>query len=69
MYFKDPEKSLVDDLHLITSDHDVLFMSICHTGHFIVHLYIVSLGEGGGDEADEEDYDEDERKVQLNDPL
>jgi hypothetical protein len=44
MYFKDPTKSLDDDLHLITSDHDVLFLSTCHTGHVILELYVVSFG-------------------------
>lgn len=45
MYFKDPAKSLDDGLHLITSDHDVLFLSTCHTGHVILELYIVSFGD------------------------
>jgi hypothetical protein len=73
MYFKDPVKSLVDGLHLITYDDDVLFLSSCHIGHYIVHLFIVSFGEGGGDEGDYEDDDyEDENdyraKVGLHDP-
>jgi hypothetical protein len=50
MYFKDPVKSLADGLHLITSDHDVLFLSACHDGHAILQLYIMSFGDGGGDE-------------------
>jgi hypothetical protein len=49
MYFKDLVKSLVDGLNLITSNHDRLFLCACHTGHFLVHLYIVSFGDGGGD--------------------
>jgi len=61
MYFKDLAKSLVDDLHLITSDDDVLFLSSCHISHNIVHLYIVSFGEERGDEGDNEEDDyEDE---------
>jgi len=67
MYFKDPAKSLADGLHLITSDHDVLFMSACHTGHVILELYIVSFGDGGGDEEDSED-DEYGGRVDLDDP-
>lgn len=73
MYFKYPGKSLVDGLHLITSDDDVLFSSSCHIGHNIIHLYIVSFGEGRGDEGDneEDDYkDENEyrARVGLHDP-
>jgi hypothetical protein len=55
MYFRNPKKSLVDGLHLITSDHDVLFLSPCHIGHFIVHFYIISFGEWGGNEEEEDD--------------
>jgi hypothetical protein len=56
MYFKDPGKSLVDGLYLITLDHDVLSLSACHTRHVILELYIVSFGiEGGGEEDSEED--------------
>jgi hypothetical protein len=73
-YFKDPVKSLVNGLYLITSDHNVLYWSSCHISHYIVHLYIVSFGEGGGNEDDddeEDDYeDEDDHKgrVDLHDP-
>ncbi|GLT53469.1 hypothetical protein SLA2020_267370 [Shorea laevis] len=64
MYFRDLEKSLIDGLHLITSDDDVVFMCACHTGHFIVHLYVVSFGEGGVDEDDYEDDDDDADRVE-----
>jgi len=67
MYFRDLEKSLVDGLHLITSGHDVLFMSTCHTRHFVVHLYIMSFGEGGTNENDYEEDDDDRGRVDLND--
>jgi len=43
-------------LYLITSDHE-LFFSACHTGHVILELYIVSFGDGGGDEEDSEEDD------------
>lgn len=43
MYFKHPDKSLFDSLYLITSNNDVLYMVASHIGHFIVHVYIVSL--------------------------
>jgi len=67
MYFKDPAKSLADGLHLITSDHDVLFLSSCHTGHVILELYIVSFEDGGGDEEDNEEDDEYGGRVDLDD--
>lgn len=54
MNFKDLEKSLVDDLHLIIFDHDELVMAACHTKQFIVHVYFVSFGEGRVDEGDED---------------
>jgi hypothetical protein len=66
MYFKDPVKSLIDVLHLITSDDDLLFLSSCHIGHYIVHLYILSFGERGGDEDDNED--DYKARVDLHDP-
>jgi hypothetical protein len=68
MYFKDPVKSLVDGLHLITSEDNVLFLSSCHIGHYIVHSYIVSFGEGGDDEGDNEkdDYkDENDYRARV----
>ncbi|GLT67649.1 hypothetical protein SLA2020_399410 [Shorea laevis] len=71
MYFKHPDKSLVDGLYLITSDHDVLYMVASHTGHFIVHIYIVSFEEVGANECDEEEYEEDDggrSRVDWNDP-
>jgi hypothetical protein len=69
MYFKNPGKSLVDDLYLITSDHDVLSLSACHTGgHVILELYIVSFGNEGGDEEDGEEDDEYEGRVNFDDP-
>jgi hypothetical protein len=68
MYFKDPVKSLVDGLHLIISDHDVLFMSACHNEHAILQLYIVSFGEGEGDENDSEDDNEYWGRVDLDYP-
>jgi len=68
MYFKDPRKSLVDGLYLITSDHDVLSLSACHTWHVILELYIVSFGNERGDEEDSEEHDEYEGRVNFDDP-
>ncbi len=68
MYFKDPVKSLADGLHLITSDHDVLNLSACHDGHAILQLYIVSFGDGGGDEEDSQDDNEYGGRADLDDP-
>jgi hypothetical protein len=68
MYFKDPGKSLVDGLYLITSDHDVLSLSACHTGRVILELYIVSFGNERGGEEDSEDDDEYGRRVNFDDP-
>lgn len=68
IYFRDPEKSLVDSLHFITSNEDMIFMVACHIRYFIAHLYIISFGEGGSDEEDYEEVDEDRGRVDLNDP-
>jgi hypothetical protein len=68
MYFKDPGKSLVNGLYLITSDHDVLSLSACHTGHVILELYIVSFGNEGGEEEGSEEDDEYGRRVNFDDP-
>jgi hypothetical protein len=67
MYFEDPVKSLADGLHLITLDHDVLFLSTCHDGHAILQLYIVSFGDGEGDEEDSQDDSEYGGRVDLDD--
>lgn len=72
MYFKDPVKSLVDGLYLITSDHDVLYLCSCHRGHSIVQLYIVSFlndGDEGDSEGDDDGDEEDVVRVYLNDPF
>jgi hypothetical protein len=45
MYFRDPKKSLVDGLHVITSDHDVLYLSSCHIV-LIFDLILSSFGVG-----------------------
>jgi hypothetical protein len=68
IYFKDPVKSLANGLHLITSDHDVLFLSACHDEHAILQLYIVSFGDEGGDEEDSQDDNEYGGRVDLDDP-
>ncbi|XP_059441949.1 uncharacterized protein LOC132174284 [Corylus avellana] len=69
MYFREPDKILVGSLHLITSDDDVMYMVDYHTRHFIVHLYIVCFGDGQGDKVEsEEDDDEEEVRVDFNDP-
>lgn len=70
MYFRDPEKSLTDGLHLVTSDDDVVFLCACHTRHSIVHLYRVSFEEGEVDEDknDDDDDDADRGKIDRNDP-
>jgi hypothetical protein len=45
IFFLDPGESLANGLHLITSDHNVLFMVEQHKTHNIIHLYIVSFEE------------------------
>jgi hypothetical protein len=66
--FKDPRKSLVDGLYLITSDHDVLSLSACHNVHVILELYIVSFENKGGDEENSEEDDEYGGRVNFDDP-
>jgi hypothetical protein len=44
MYFKDPRKSLIDGLYLITSYHDVLSLSACHTGMYCWNYTLCLLG-------------------------
>ncbi|XP_059454928.1 uncharacterized protein LOC132185104 [Corylus avellana] len=70
IYFQESGKTLANGLHLITSDHAVLSMVASHTGHNIVHLFVVSFGESGigEEECEEEDEDEDGGRVDLNDP-
>jgi hypothetical protein len=68
IFFLDPGESLANGLHLITSDHNVLFMVEQHKTHNIVHLYIVSFEEGIVDVFKEDDEDEDGARVGLNDP-
>ncbi|XP_059461906.1 uncharacterized protein LOC132190900 [Corylus avellana] len=70
MYIREPDKTLMGGLHLITSDEKVLFMVGCHKGQFLVHLYVVCFGEGQGDveEHEEEEDDEEEGRVDYNDP-
>jgi hypothetical protein len=68
IFFLDPGESLANGLHLITSDHNVLFMVEQHKTHNIVHLYIVSFEEGIVDVFEEDDEDEDGARVDLNDP-
>jgi hypothetical protein len=67
MYFKKPDKTLMAGLYLISSNEDVLFMVGCHKRQFIVHLYVVCFGKSQGD-VEENDEDEEERKVNYNDP-
>jgi hypothetical protein len=66
--FLDLGQSLSNGLHLITSDHNVLFMVEQHKTHNIVHLYIVSFEEGIVDVFEEDNEDEDGGRVDLNDP-
>jgi hypothetical protein len=70
MYFREPDKTLMGGLHLITCDDNVLFMVSCHKEQVIVHLYVVCFEEGQGDveEYDEDDDDEEEARVDYNDP-
>ena len=70
MYFREPNKTLMGGLYLITSDDDVLFTVGCHKGQFIVHLYVVCFKEGQADveEYDEDDNDEEVAQVDYNDP-
>ncbi|XP_059431694.1 uncharacterized protein LOC132165226 [Corylus avellana] len=70
IYVREPDKTLMGGLHLISSDADVLFMVGCHKGQYIVHLYVVCFGEGQGDVQDYEgeDENEEEDRVDYNDP-
>jgi hypothetical protein len=47
IYFQELGKSLVDGLHLITSDHNVLFMVASHKSDNVVHLFVVFFFLGG----------------------
>jgi hypothetical protein len=57
-------------LHLIKSDHNVLFMVASHKSHNVVLLFVVSLREDLVDveDCEEDDEDEDVGRVDLNDP-
>jgi hypothetical protein len=57
IYFRDPDKNLVEGLYLISLDYDVAYMACKHVGTPIVELYLVSFqDDGGGDgETDEEE--------------
>jgi hypothetical protein len=68
IFFLHPGQSLANGLHLITSDHNVLFMVEQHKTHNIVQLYIVSFEEGIVDVFEGDDEDEDGARVDLNDP-
>jgi hypothetical protein len=70
IYFQEPSKSLVNGSHLITSDHNALFMVASHKSHNVVHLFVVSFREDLVDVEDyeEDDEDEDIGRVDLNDP-
>jgi hypothetical protein len=68
IFFLHPGESLANGLHLITSDHNVLFMVEQHKTHNIVQLYIVSFEKGIVDVFKKDDKDEDGARVDLNDP-
>jgi hypothetical protein len=70
MYFREPDKTLMDSFHLITCDDDALFMVGCHKEQVIVHLYVVCFeeGQGGVEKYDKDDDDEEEARVDYNDP-
>lgn len=71
LYYKVPEKSLTDELVLISLDHNVLQMVGRHLGHQMVVLYLLSFGEHTKDikvvwDADEE---RERRQLGVNDPF
>jgi hypothetical protein len=70
IYFQEPGKSLAEGLHLITSDHNVLFLVASHKSDNIVHLFVVSFREDIADVEDCEEDDEDENvaRADRNDP-
>ncbi|KAB1209264.1 hypothetical protein CJ030_MR6G007216 [Morella rubra] len=72
LYYKEPGKSLVEGLKLVSSDLDVLQMVKCHEAEQVVVLYLVSFDGIGGDEdndeAEGEDNEEAERRrIGVND--
>jgi hypothetical protein len=46
IYFQEPGKSPAEGLHLITSNHNVLFMVASHKSDNVIHLFVVSFGGG-----------------------
>jgi hypothetical protein len=68
IFFLDPGESLGNGLHLITFDHNFLFIVEQHKTYNIVHLYIVSFEEGIVDVFEEDDEAEDGVRVDLNNP-
>ena len=70
IFFLDPGQTLANDLHLITSDHNVLFMVASHKSDNVVHLFVVSFREDIVDVEDckEDDENENVTRANRNDP-
>jgi hypothetical protein len=61
IYYRDPNKDLVVDLHLVSSNYNVDYMSSVHVENHAVEQYIVSFQDDrGGDGEDVEDDEEEE---------
>jgi hypothetical protein len=48
IYYKEPGKSLVDGLRLLSSDHDILEMIQHYIGHQVVVLYLLGVFKQSG---------------------
>ncbi|KAB8849522.1 hypothetical protein FH972_026766 [Carpinus fangiana] len=71
IYFLQPNKSLNDELVLLTCDDDILRMNEFLKGHTVVVLYTVAFGHGDEKEdepSDDEKEGERRRNKVINDP-
>jgi hypothetical protein len=67
IYYKEPYKSLVDGLRLLSSDHDVLQMVQHHACHHVVVLYLLAFEDFENEEALNDD--SGRQHVNRNDPF